>query len=95
MLLLRKFKVLGHSMEPTIGNGKFVLVSRMPYLFSKPKVKDVVAFKNGKEVLIKRIVKISSDKYTVEGDNPNDSLDSRNFGSVIKNDILGKVVYKF
>lgn len=80
-------------MEPTIVNGKAILVSKIPYLFSEPKVKDIIAFRNRKEVLIKRIVKISSDKYIVEGDNQRDSLDSRNFGFVAKNDILGKVIY--
>lgn len=82
-------------MEPTIGNGKLILVSKIPYLLSKPKVKDIIAFKNKKEVLIKRIVKISADKYTVKGDNPKDSLDSRSFGFVAKNAILGKVIYTF
>ncbi len=80
-------------MEPAIRNGKSILISKTPYLFSKPKVKDIVAFKNKEKILIKRIVKISLDKYTVEGDNPKDSLDSRSFGFIAKNDILGKVIY--
>jgi len=95
MLLLRKFRVHGHSMEPIIGNDKLILVSKIPYLFSRPKVKDVIAFKNGKEVLVKRIIKISAGNYKVEGDNLKDSLDSRSFGSVSKTDILGKVIYIF
>lgn len=95
MLLLRKFKILGHSMEPTIGNGKVILISNIPYLFSEPKAKEVVAFNYQGKILIKRIVKISSDKYSVQGDNLKDSLDSRSFGFISKNDILGKVIYIF
>ena len=95
MLLLRKFKVSGHSMEPVIKNQQRVLVSKIPYLFSKPKAKEIVAFNYQGKILIKRIAEISSDKYSVKGDNSKDSLDSRSFGSISESDILGKVIYIF
>jgi len=95
MLLLGKFKVVGHSMEPQIKNGQLVLVSNISYLFKSPKINDIVAFKDklGK-VLIKRIIKIESGKYYVEGDNKSDSLDSRKFGSISKDKIIGEVILK-
>jgi len=95
MLLLSKFKVSGHSMEPTIKNGQYVLISKIPYFFSEPDVKEIVAFKKNQKILIKRIVKKTGDKYFLAGDNLKDSLDSRSFGFVSKNDILGKVMYIF
>lgn len=95
-MLLTKFKILGHSMEPTLKNGEEVLVSYIPYLFKNLNVNDIVAVrdKSGK-VLIKRIEKISDKKFFIKGDNSVDSLDSRSFGYIEKKQILGKVIYKF
>ena len=94
MLLLKKFRILGHSMEPAIKYGDFVLVSSIPYYFSPPKEKDIIAFNYKDKILIKRIIKIQDEELYLEGDNKNDSLDSRSFGKVKKSDILGRVIYK-
>ncbi len=82
-------------MHPTLKEGKSVLVSTLPYLFFSPKIGDIIAFKesNSKKILIKRIIKSENGKYSVLGDNSGDSLDSRNFGKIDKNSIIGKVVY--
>lgn len=80
-------------MESTLLQGQSVLVSSIPFLFSKPKIGDIVAIRKSDKVFIKRITKIHGDKYFVSGDNKKDSLDSREFGFVEKKDILGKVVY--
>ena len=93
-MLLLKFKIQGHSMEPTIKNGQTVLVSSLPYIFKKPKVNDVIALENGNKILIKRILKMNAQEVFIAGDNLEDSLDSRKFGMVSKNKILGKVIYK-
>ena len=81
-------------MEPEIKNEQQVLISNLPYLFQKPQINDIVAFENGKDILIKRIKKINNGKIFVLGDNLKDSLDSRNFGLISFNKILGKVIYK-
>lgn len=85
-------------MEPTIKQGQSVLVSAIPYLFSRPKIDDVVAFKKKRKVFIKRITKIDpsadGEKYFVKGDNENDSMDSRQFGWIERKEIIGKVIYK-
>lgn len=94
MLLLSRFIISGHSMEPTIHNGQTVLVSSMPYLFSKPKSGDIVAFKKEEKIFIKRIARIERQKYFITGDNKNDSLDSRNFGWIEKKEIVGEVIGK-
>jgi nickel-type superoxide dismutase maturation protease len=95
MLLLARFKIIGHSMEPQIKNGESVLVSNIPYWFKTPKINDIVAFKdNDGKVLIKRIIKIQNGKYFVEGDNKEDSLDSQKFGFISKDKIIGELIFK-
>jgi phage repressor protein C with HTH and peptisase S24 domain len=89
-MLLSKFRVYGHSMEPTIKNGQSVLV--LSYLFIKPRIKDVIAFKTENKVFIKRIAKYQNNKYFLIGDNLKDSLDSRSLGFIEKKDIIGKVL---
>jgi nickel-type superoxide dismutase maturation protease len=93
-MLLVKFKVIGHSMEPVIKNGEIVLISSLFYLFQKPKIGDIVAFNDAGEILIKRITGIHDQKYFLAGDNQKDSLDSRKLGLISKQKILGKVIYK-
>ena len=95
MLLLSRFIISGHSMEPTLQQGQNVLVSSIPYLFVKPKIDDMVLIRHEENrFLIKRITKIDGEKYFVGGDNKKDSMDSRRFGWILKKDIVGKVVYK-
>lgn len=82
-------------MSPTLKPGQVVLVNRLAYLFHKPQREDIVAVKDprDKKVLIKRITKISNDKYFIQGDNKKYSTDSRVFGMIRKQNILGKVIY--
>ena len=93
-MLLAKFKILGHSMEPTLKNGQLVLVSNLAYVFKKPQINDIVAFQSEEKVLIKRITKIKAKAFFVSGDNVGDSLDSRKIGFISSSKILGKVIYK-
>lgn len=83
-------------MEPTLKENDLVIVSKMPYLFKKPQIDDIVAFrtKNKNTILIKRIKSIKNDKYLVYGDNAKDSYDSNNFGELSKEQIIGKYIYK-
>lgn len=82
-------------MEPQIKNGEQVLISFIPYFFEKPKVNDIVAFKDGgNKILIKRIIQISKLGYFVQGDNKTDSLDSRKFGRITRKQIIGKIISK-
>ena len=98
MLLFSRFTISGHSMEPNISQGQTVLVSSIPYFFSKPKVGDIVSFKKTGKVFIKRISGTDpsddGEKYFVGGDNKKDSMDSRRFGWILKKDIIGKVILK-
>lgn len=94
MLLLSKFKISGHSMEPLLLHGDKILTTNLFYLFKSPQINDIVVFRNDDRVFVKRIKKIKDDKYFVSGDNQNDSLDSKDFGEIFKIQILGKFIYK-
>lgn len=95
-MLLSKIRVIGHSMEPTIKQNKIVIVSSIPYFFRKPKVGDIVVVKRQKYI-IKRIAAINpsadGEQVFVIGDNKKESNDSRHFGWIGKDNILGKVIY--
>lgn len=90
MSLLLRFKVFGHSMMPILKPGQEILVSSLPYLFSKPKKGQIVAFKEGKKFIVKRIKMVAENKILVSGDNNNDS---KEFGWIGREKIIGKVIY--
>lgn len=90
MLVIGRFTVFGHSMEPNFKIGQSVVVSGIPYLFSAPQPGDAIVFQDHKKAILKRITKASNDKYLVMGDNHNDSKD---FGWVIRSQIIGKVIF--
>jgi nickel-type superoxide dismutase maturation protease len=81
-------------MTPTFSSNDIVLVNRIRYLFTSPKVNDIVASHDPRDgtVLIKRITKIDGKGYFVQGDNKNSSTDSQVFGMIGKQEIIGKVI---
>ncbi len=82
-------------MEPNLFNNQTVLTSSIPFIFSKPKSGDVVVFKVDDRIYVKRVKEIKNQKFFLIGDNNRDSLDSKKIGWISKQQILGKVVYKF
>ena len=88
-----RFTISGHSMFPTLHPGQDVLSFNWAYLGRKPKVGDIVVVEvNGKE-MVKRVQKVGGRRIFVEGDNKQESTDSRYFGPVNMDQIVGKVVY--
>jgi nickel-type superoxide dismutase maturation protease len=89
-----KYQVSGSSMIPTIAAGETVFVNRLSYLFRNPHIDDIIAFHDPRDgkVLIKRIIKIANRCYFVQGDNKNASTDSRVFGMIRRQEIIGKVI---
>jgi len=79
-------------MEPKISNGSFFIASGIPYKFGKPKIGDIILFKDSGETIVKKIVKIEKGKYIVEGEN---MPDSKQFKQLVRKDVKGKVVFKF
>ena len=93
------FIVKEQSMEPSCREGDFVLVNRMSYLFSRPKVGHIVVLRDPRDSsqhIVKRITVIKDSFIWVEGDNKEKSTDSRNFGWVNVKALLGqaKVIHK-
>ncbi len=75
-------------MEPNFYEGDHVLTLN----WIKPKVNDVVVFKNEGNFYLKRITKIKRDLFYVGGDN---LKRSSRFGVIKKSQIIGKVVMKY
>lgn len=89
---LMRFKIMDRSMEPSVKEGDYVIVNKF---FSTLKERDVVVIrhpKNREKFLLKRINKVLGNKYLVSGDNKKYSRDSRHFGSINKDLIVGKLI---
>jgi hypothetical protein len=84
----------GPSMYPTIKSGQPFELDR----YNIPKEGDIISFScfskcnredfktaSGEMILTKRLIKINDDCYWVEGDNKEESFDSRDFGWICKN----------
>ena len=93
-MLLSRFTISGHSMQPTYKEKDEVLVSSIPLFFGQLNIGDIVVFELSKKFYIKRVRKISKGKYFLVGDNKKDSRDSRKFGSIKRSQIKGKVIAK-
>jgi len=81
-------------MEPTYLDGDRLFVCRFIYKFKEPKIGDVIVLKDPRtdRLILKRIKDIEGNKYVVYGDNPNESTDSREFGKVERDSIVGRVI---
>ncbi len=92
--MLRFLKIRGDSLAPEFLHGDFVLVSKIPFLFSGPAPGQVIAFHQpGYGLLIKRVQGIAEGGLlTVTGSHP-ESIDSRVFGPVRQEDIVGMVIW--
>jgi nickel-type superoxide dismutase maturation protease len=92
--LLRILKVRGASLAPEFQEGDFVVVSKIPFLFRHPRPGEVVAFRQPQYgTMLKRVTGLSPDgeELIVLGDHPW-STDSRSFGPVRREAVLGKVI---
>lgn len=87
---LQRFTVFGDSMLPTLKRGQDILVLCWFYKLEKG---DLVAVKKDAKDMIKRIKAIKEEEIFVLGDNEKVSLDSREFGWVKKEEIIGKVIW--
>jgi nickel-type superoxide dismutase maturation protease len=82
-------RVEGKSMLPTLRPGQTVIAHRVRN-FKVGQV--IIAYVNGREV-IKRITKLEYGRVFIEGDNPEASTDSRDYGSVADRLIEGVVFW--
>jgi nickel-type superoxide dismutase maturation protease len=91
---LRRVNVVGASMRPSLEPGDRLLVVG----FSRPRPGDVVAVvdpRDGERVMVKRVAAVDAAGVTVLGDAPDASTDSRTFGPVRPDQVLGRAVYRY
>ena len=96
----------GQSMEPAILNGNILVINRLNYGFklpmqekylirwAQPKVGEVVVFYTpAGELAVKRCTELTGNgNFYAHGDNSNASYDSRSYGQVPVDNIIGKVL---
>jgi nickel-type superoxide dismutase maturation protease len=95
MLPFRRFRVEDPSMRPTLEPGDYVLVNRWAYRFRPPSRGDLVVVEDPEmpsRFLVKRVSdRTANGAVHLAGDNEAASRDSRTFGPVAKERIVGKV----
>lgn len=83
-------------MYPTFKENDVVLVNKLSYFFKNPDVDDIVVIYRKKHCVLKRVKKIKNVNgkflFFVQGDNKKSSTDSRDFGWIRKDEIIGKVI---
>lgn len=89
MVRLGLVDVAGPSMSPTLRHGDVVLV----VWGARVRTGDLAVVRGpGGLPLVKRAVRHEAGGWWVLGDNPDGSTDSRHFGVVAPDDVLGRVV---
>lgn len=89
------YRVSGNSLHPRFQHGDFVLISKFVGNVTKLKPGDPIVFRHAHYgTIIKLVSRIDfeADEIEVVG-NYYGSLDSRSFGPISKNDVLGKVIF--
>lgn len=83
--------VRGPSMIPALAPGEWVLVRRT----SSPRPGAVVLVQRPERLSIKRLVRLEDGRCWVEGDNAEASTDSRTYGAVPRDDVVGEVRWRY
>lgn len=89
-------RVEGNSMAPTYGNGDWLLVLWMLQSPHRGRLGSVAVIEREEHpgiLLVKRIQKSHGGNYWVEGDN-SESTDSREWGWIAANEIVGRVLFR-
>jgi phage repressor protein C with HTH and peptisase S24 domain len=93
--MLKVLKVSGQSLEPLYQDGDFVLISKIPILFRRLRQGDEIVFKQrGYGTMIKIVERIEGEAIYVLGLHAL-SVDSRNFGPITAQSVVGKVIWRF
>ncbi len=88
---LSRFTVYGNSMFPALRVGQDIVSVNW---FYKVKVGDIVIVKSDGKEVVKRVQNVQGQEVFVQGNNKEESTDSRHFGSVTMDQVIGKVVYQ-
>ncbi len=91
----KRFRIAGYSMLPALRPGDEVLVNLTAYRRAIPRPGDIVLARHPHRRDVRVIKRIESvlddDRFRLSGDNPSESTDSRSFGAVPGEQILGQV----
>ncbi len=82
-------RVVGHSMEPTLREGRIVLASPLLPIGKG----DIVVAKVEDREIIKRVSEVTNEGYFLRGDNKTHNRDSHRFGVVKRANVLGRVLF--
>jgi len=91
---MSRVEVVGDSMRPTLEPGDRLVLSRL----RRARPGDLVAVSDPRQprrIVVKRLVDVTALGFTVLGDNPAASTDSRVFGPVSPGALRGRVVYRY
>ncbi|XGB43795.1 MAG: nickel-type superoxide dismutase maturation protease [Nodosilinea sp. LVE1205-7] len=94
----RRLRVIGESMVPLLQPGEEVLVNPHGYHRTLPQPGDLVVARHPQRPdlkLIKWVVYGQGNRYFIAGLNQAASTDSRSFGLVPRENLLGRVVCRF
>jgi nickel-type superoxide dismutase maturation protease len=94
----KRLRVSGSSMLPKFQPGEEILFNPKAYRQKPPKAGDIVVAHHPyqEKLIIKRVAVVLEDgSCFLTGDNSSSSTDSRSFGFIPLNEILGKVTSKF
>ena len=99
MLRVRKrFRVVGNSMHPQIADGADVLVDTRAYRAQRPRVGDIVLARHPYErgvVIVKCVSAVHGNAVSLTGTNSLESTDSRAFGTIALDQLIGRVTSRF
>ncbi|MFH0803645.1 MAG: signal peptidase I, partial [Candidatus Tagabacteria bacterium] len=107
MWIAQPFIVQGSSMVPSFESGDYLIIDEISYQFRQPEKGEVIVFRypqNPSQFFIKRVAglpgetinntNLTSDEYYVLGDNTFASSDSRYWGPVKKDLIIGRAILR-
>ncbi len=94
-----RWEIDGKSMLPCLHPGDWVVVETATRASRPIRAGDVVLVPDPRDVgrmLVKRVVRLDpGGRVWIEGDNPGQSTDSRQFGPVRVEDVAGRVLFRY
>lgn len=93
--MLRIIKVTGESLSPEYKEGDYVVITTFPFFFSSLQQGDTIVFQHPVYgTMVKHVERVDPDngEIFVVGSHPQ-SVDSRQFGSIPKKWLTGKVLW--
>ena len=89
-----RVRIVGSSMEPAVRDGQWWVVRRTQDV----RPGDVVLLEHPRrwgQLVVKRVVRAVDDSWWVEGDNAEASDDSRAFGPVARDHVVGRLRWRY